>query len=188
MKKSGFKRIPKSVFAILFLVVIWVLVTLVFRLTKSTFLPSPVDLASAFYKMRSNILPAIASSLGIAMGGFFIGLLAGVLMGLMMAYSKTFLETVGPIMEFTRPIPVFAMIPLFMIWFGLGVTPQVLLVALGVMAIIGVQTYEAIRNMPVVYVRAASNLGATKRQIFGNVVLPYIVPHLFVLRRPLRGD
>jgi ABC-type nitrate/sulfonate/bicarbonate transport system permease component len=65
-----------------------------------------------------------------------------------------------------------------MLWFGLGIWPQILLVALGVSAILGVQTYEAIRNMPIVYVRAAFNLGATKRGVFRTIVIPYIIPHL----------
>ena len=81
-------------------------------------------------------------------------------------------------MEFTRPVPVFALIPLFMLWFGIGFWPQILLVALGVSAILGVETYEAIRNLPLVYIRAASNLGADKKTIFRTVVIPYIFPHL----------
>lgn len=178
MKKKWFKWIPKSIYAIAILIIVWVFVTVVLKLTSSTFLPSPVDLAVAFYKMRANLVPGILASLSIAMGGFAIGLVGGVLMGLFMAYSRSFLETMGPIMEFTRPVPIFALIPLFMIWFGLGITPQLMLVAMGVMAILGVQTYEAIRNMPLVYIRAASNLGAKKRTIFRTVVIPYIFPHL----------
>lgn len=88
------------------------------------------------------------------------------------------MEIVGPIMEFTRPIPIFAMIPLFMIWFGLGLWPQILLVAIGVSGVLGVQTYEAIRNIPIVYINASSNLGANKKTIFRTVILPYIFPHI----------
>ena len=128
--------------------------------------------------MRQSLIPAILASLGITMSGFIIGLVLGVSMGLLMAYSRSFMDAVGPFMEFTRPVPIFAMIPLFMIWFGLGLWPQILLVALGVSAILGVQTYEAIRNMPVVYINASSNLGANKRVIFRTVVIPYIFPHL----------
>jgi len=81
-------------------------------------------------------------------------------------------------MELTRPVPVFALIPLFMLWFGIGFWPQILLVALGVSAILGVETYEAIRNLPLVYIQAASNLGADKKTVFRTVVIPYIFPHL----------
>lgn len=172
------KRIPKSLKAILLFIVVWVLITMVFKVTSATFIPSPVDLAKAFYEMRDNLGPAILASLGITMSGFAIGLVIGIGMGLLMAYNKSFMDTVGPFMEFTRPIPVFALIPLFMLWFGLGLWPQILLVALGVSAILGVQTYEAIRNMPMVYLQASSNLGADKKTIFRTIVLPYIFPHL----------
>ncbi len=88
------------------------------------------------------------------------------------------MEIVGPFLDFTRPVPVLALIPLFLLWFGIGVLPQILLVALGVSVILGVSTYEAVRNMPLIYIRAALNLGADKRTIFSTVVVPYIFPHL----------
>ena len=128
--------------------------------------------------MKGNLGLAIFMSLMITLSGFGIGLIVGMGMGLLMAYSRGFLDSVGPLMEFTRPVPVFALIPLFMLWFGIGFWPQILLVALGVSAILGVETYEAIRNLPLVYIRAASNLGADKKTIFRTVVIPYIFPHL----------
>lgn len=160
------------------LFVVWVLVTGVFELVRPSILPSPSDLLDAFVDLSPVLGPAILSSLKITMSGLVIGLVAGTIVGLIMAYSRAFMDIVGPIMEFSRPIPVFALIPLFMLWFGLGLLPQILLIALGVMAIMGVQTYEAIRNMPMVYVNAAFNLGATKGQVFKTVVIPYIFPHL----------
>lgn len=172
------KKIPKSLILAIILIIIWVLVTVVFKIVASIFLPSPLDIIRSYYEMRANLGSAILASLSITMSGFAIGLLIGVGMGLFMAYSKVFLETAGPFMEFTRPIPIFALIPLFMLWFGLGIWPQVLLVALGVSTILGVTTYEAIRNMPLIYIRAASNLGADKKTIFRTIVLPYIFPHL----------
>lgn len=171
-------KIPRSLLAFLVFMLIWILITMVFKLVTYTFLPSPVDMAKAFWKMRNNLLSACGASLGITMSGFFIGLVFGMFMGLAMAYSKWFMETIGPFMEFTRPVPVFALIPLFMIWFGLGLWPQIMLVALGVAGILGVQTYEAIRNMPLVFIRASSNLGADKITIFRTVVVPYIFPHM----------
>jgi len=160
------------------LVVVWVLVTMVFKLVSSTFIPSPVDLANTFVSLAPGLPEAILSSLRITMIGFGLGTVIGLFLGLFMAYSSSFLKTMGPFMEVTRPIPVFALIPLFMLWFGIGLLPQILLIALGVSGILGVQTYEAIRNMPVVYVRAAFNLGARKQDVFRRVVLPCIFPHL----------
>ena len=157
--------------------IIWCLATYKWGVRKVVF-PSPTNLVQAFKQMAPQLPTAILASLRITMIGFFIGVAAGLLMGMAMGYSRGFLKTVGPFMEATRPIPVFAFIPLFMLWFGIGMLPQILLIALGTMAIIGVQTYEAILNIPVVYVRAGFNLGADKKHVFRTVVLPYIVPHL----------
>lgn len=163
---------------VLVLVAIWILTTMVWKCVRPVILPSPVDLKNSFIKLWPSIPAAVSASLQITMCGLGIGLIVGILLGLLMAYSATFMQTFGPFMEATRPIPTFALIPLFLLWFGIGRLPQILLIALGVSAILGVQTYEAIRNMPIVYVRAAFNLGGDKKYVFRTVVVPYIIPHL----------
>ena len=117
-------------------------------------------------------------SLAITLTGFGIGLCVGIALGLGIAYSKTFMDIVGPFLDFTRPVPVGALTPFFLLRFRIGVTPQVLLVAVGVSVILGTATYEAARNMPSIYIRAASNLGADKRTIFRTIIVPCIFPHL----------
>jgi len=157
---------------------IWSIITLATDLIQPIFIPSPIDIGKSMWEMKNGLPMATLTSLSITLSGFGIGLSAGIGIGLAIAYSKNFLEMVGPVLDFTRPIPIFALIPLFLLWFGIGVFPQVLLVALGVSVILGVETYEAIRNMPLIYIRAASNLGADKKTIFKTVVLPYIIPYL----------
>jgi len=73
---------------------------------------------------------------------------------------------------------VFALIPLFVLWFGIGKAPQIALIALGCSVVLGVTTNEAIRNMPSIYVRAAYAMGASRKDVFRTVVIPYIIPHL----------
>lgn len=174
MKLGNFKSM--IFFGIILL--IWAIITLLTDLIQPIFIPSPIDIFQSLWEMRNNLPMATLVSLSITLSGFGIGLVGGVALGLGIAYSKNFLETVGPFLDFTRPVPVLALIPLFLLWFGIGVSPQVLLVALGVSVILGVATYEAVRNMPLVYIRAASNLGADKKTIFRTVVIPYIFPHL----------
>lgn len=160
------------------LLLVWTLITLLTDWVAPIFIPSPVDMYHAFVSMRAYLLPAMGASLGITLGGFAIGLVVGIGLGLFMAYSRVFLETMGPFLELTRPIPVLALIPLFLLWFGVGLLPQILLVALGVVVILGVSTHEAVRNIPQIYIRAGANLGADKQTIFRTVIVPYIVPHL----------
>lgn len=170
-------KMTKNAICIIAVLVIWVGIVKIFKL-PSIFVPSPEDIMGAFSDLRSSLGGSILASLQITMAGFAIGMVIGVGTGLLMAYSRNFMELVGPFMEFTRPIPIFAMIPLFMIWFGLGLLPQIMLVAIGVSSVLGVQTYEAIRNIPSVFINASSNLGANKRTIFRTVILPYIFPHI----------
>jgi len=127
----------------------------------------------------SGALPkALAISLFMILSGFAIGTGLGILSGLLMAYSATFLDAFGAILDFMRPVPVFALIPLFVLWFGIGKAPQIALIALGCSVVLGVTTNEAIRNMPSIYVRAAYAMGASRKDVFRTVVIPYIIPHL----------
>jgi len=168
----------KSVIVFIIIFIMWSIITLSTDLVRPIFIPSPVDILKSFIDMKEHILLATLISLGITLGGFIVGVIAGIALGLAIAYSKDFMEVVGPFLDFTRPVPVLALIPLFLLWFGIGLMPQILLVALGVSVILGVSTYEAVRNMPLVYIRAAANLGADKKLIFRTVVIPYIFPHL----------
>lgn len=183
---SAAKNISRKLLLTAVFFIIWTGVISVFQI-RPIYLPGPEDIIDSFIAMRDSLPSSILSSLRITLSGFLIGAVIGVGMGLLMAYSRTFMNIVGPFMEFTRPIPIFAMIPLFMIWFGLGLWPQILLVALGVSTVLGVQTYEAVRNIPSVYINASYNLGAKKSVMFKTVICPYIVPHLIGAIRVAAG-
>ena len=81
-----------------------------------------------------------------------------------MAYSKFLRESFSSLFDFIRPVPVFALIPLFILWFGIGKVPQIALITVGVSVIIGVVTLDAIRNIPKIYVDAAYTLGIGKKK------------------------
>lgn len=181
------RHFNKSIIVFISILVVWSVITLGTDLIPSLFVPSPLDIISALFSMKNYVLKAILFSLGLTLSGFGIGMFIGILLGLAIAYSRNFMEIVGPVMEFTRPVPIFALIPLFLLWFGIGILPQIVLIALGVSTVLGVTTYEAVRNMPSVYIRAAQNLGADKKQIFRTVVIPYITPHLIGAIRVAAG-
>lgn len=127
----------------------------------------------------AHLLPsAILTTVTMTLTGFLIGTAFGTLSGLLMAYSPVIRDLIGSIFDFLRPIPVFALIPLFILWFGVGRVPQIVLIALGTSVVLGVTTLEAIRNVPSIYVRAALTLGADQKKIYRTVIVPYIIPHL----------
>lgn len=159
------------------LLVIWVLVTRA-RVVDEIFLPSPKDLWESFQAIKGQLPSAIWASVTMTLTGFLIGTTYGIATGLLMAYSKTVRVLFGGVLDFIRPVPVFALIPLFVLWFGIGKTPQIALIALGTSVILGVTTIEAIRNIAPVHVRAALTLGASRATIYRTVAVPSILPHL----------
>lgn len=145
---------------------------------SSLFLPSPTDLWHSFQSLRPELLHHVLASVGMTLTGFALGCAIGVGLGLLMAYSKVARELFSSVLAFLRPIPVFALIPLFVLWFGIGRAPQITLIALGTSVILGVTTIEAIRNVAPVHIQAALTLGASRREIYQDVIVPSIFPHL----------
>lgn len=145
---------------------------------RSVILPGPIRVAASF-KDFWHVLPrAMAISLFMIITGFVIGTVLGVGMGLAMAYSHKVLDAFAPVYLFLRPVPIFALVPLYILWFGIGRVPQIALITTGVFIVIGVSTMEAIRNISPVYVQAAYTLGASRRQAIRTIVIPCIFPHL----------
>lgn len=162
---------------VLALLVIWVLVSH-FEVVGPIFVPSPRALWDSFVGMAGVLPRAVLTTVMMVLTGFLIGSAFGTLSGLLMAYSPTLRDLLASIFDFMRPVPVFALIPLFILWFGVGRAPQIALIALGTSVILGVTALEAVRNVPTIYVRAAATLGANRRQIYRTVIVPCIVPHL----------
>lgn len=171
------RRLGKALALPAVLVLLWATVSQTDWI-RPLFLPSPQELWDAFLGLAPTLPRAIAATLSMTLSGFALGALAGSAIGLVMAYSSKVREFVGPLFDFVRPVPIFALIPLFVLWFGIGRAPQVLLVALGCAVILVVTTLEAVRNVPPIYVAAAMTLGASRRRIYRTVVLPWLVPHI----------
>lgn len=176
-KRRGGRRFAKAIVIPATLITLWAIISQTGWI-RPLFVPSPQDLWKTFLELRPVLPKAIASTLFMTITGFVIGTLFGSVMGLTMAYSARVREYVGPLMDFVRPVPVFALIPLFVLWFGIGRAPQILLVALGCSVVLGVSTLEAVRNVPPIYVAAAMTLGSKRPRIYRTVVIPWVLPHL----------
>ena len=110
--------------------------------------------------------------------GLIIGSIAGMFVGLAMMRSPIVYAILDPQIESMRPVPPIAMIPFFILWFGLAETGKILIISLGTFMVLVVATVEAVRNVPPIYIRAARTLGATERAIFRTIIVPAIVPQL----------
>ena len=115
--------------------------------------------------------------------GLLFGGIAGLGVGLSFGYSKWARSLLELTTDVIRPVPLFALIPLFVLWFGIGKTPQIALIAMGVFLILTIHTTEAVRNVPLIFVKAALVSGATRFQVYRTVVIPAIVPHMLAAIR-----
>ena len=162
----------------------WTIITYIWplaygeRLIRTIFLPGPHDLVKALLQMAPYLPESILSSVTMTLLGFVLGTALGIAIGLSMAYSKNTRELFGGILDFLRPVPALALIPLFILWFGIGKGPQIALIVFGTSVILGLTTIEAIRNVPPVYIRAALTMGASRWHIYRTVILPSITPHI----------
>ena len=148
-------------------------------LIPELFLPPPEKVFRHGWHLLPVLPKALWISLRMVLAGLAIGGIAGTAVGLIFGYSaraRRYFE--ATLDNLVRPVPFFALIPLFVLWFGIGMAPQIALVALGIFLLLSLTTLEAVRNVPQIYVKAALTAGASRSQIYRTVVLPAISPHL----------
>ncbi len=112
------------------------------------------------------------------LGGFAIGAGLALPLGLLMGGSQRIYGLMNPLIQLLRPIPPIAYIPLAILWFGLGNPPAFFLISLGAFFPVLMNTISGVRNVDMIYIRAARNLGASGATLFLRVILPAATPHI----------
>ena len=110
--------------------------------------------------------------------GLVVGIGLGIGVGLLVGMSRWARDVVLPPVLLLRTIPILALIPLFMFWFGAREAGILIFVSFAVFSMMIVNTLEAIRNVPPIYQDYARCMGATRRQIYRTVIVPAILPSL----------
>ncbi|MDQ0062270.1 ABC transporter permease [Paenibacillus harenae] len=146
------------------------------------FLPAPTVLLSEGWELAKTgiITDSILSSTVRILLGFVIGSAAAVALGVVMSKFKAVERWFSPILNLVGPIPALALLPLFIIWFGIGEFPKVLLIAWTTFIPVLVYTLDGFKSVPSTLIRSALSLGATERQIFTRVMLPSAIPNFLV--------
>lgn len=151
----------------------WIVIT---ELGLVRFLPSPLSVVLSFFDLSSDLLGHIKDSLYRVFAGFALGCIVGIVNGIAITWNKVLGKLFDPLVEFFRPMPPLALIPLFIVWFGIGDTSKILLIAFGVWVNMVVITAEATRNVNPLFINAARTLGASEWQTLRYIVLPALVP------------
>ena len=138
-------------------------------------------LDSAWSLTRSGVLwhhlslSLTRAGLGLLLGGGF-GLLLGVLAGL----SRLVEELVDPTMQMIRAVPFLALIPLLIVWFGIGESSKILLIAAGAAKPMYLNAYGGVRNVDPKIIEAARIFGLTRWRLIVEIYVPAALPSLMV--------
>jgi ABC-type nitrate/sulfonate/bicarbonate transport system permease component len=144
------------------------------------FLSTPTAIARAFVEVvrDGELFRALGVSVGVVLAGFTVAMIVGVPIGLLMGWFRTFEYLVDPYVNALYVVPRIALIPLIIIWFGLGVPAQVVVVFGTSVFPILLSTYAGVRNVPHDLVETAHAFGAGRWQLFSNIIIPSSVPFI----------
>jgi NitT/TauT family transport system permease protein len=112
--------------------------------------------------------------------GFALAAAAGVLIGGLMGRLQWFEDAALPIVSFLYPIPGLAYAPLFILWFGLGDLPTILLVGISSCIVIIINTWKGVKSVKPIWLRSAEVMGARDHDVLRLIVLPGALPYVMV--------
>jgi taurine transport system permease protein len=177
-----------SVASILGILFVWWLVTWV-GWVKPLFLPSPQAVLGKFFDVWNNgftntpFLEHVGVSAARVFGAFTLACLVGIPLGIAMGMSPIVRGIFDPPIEFYRPIPPLAYLPLIIIWFGIGETSKVLLIFLSVLAPVALGARSGVKSAAIEQIHAAYSFGASRWQVMVQVILPSALPEILTAMR-----
>jgi NitT/TauT family transport system permease protein len=201
VRKLTALRIPPSpllarllgVFTVVILLALWWLATrgaiVESRWVSPIILPSPAEVVRSFPALWTDrALPAsIVATMRRVIVGFGLAALIGVPLGILAGSWRVFDAAAAPVALFGRNIPVAALIPLTILWFGIDETQKVMFIFIACVPFVFSETVGAIVGIPDRYVETAETLGASRLQIVRKVLVPLALPDIYGGLRSLFG-
>ncbi len=144
-------------------------------------LPSPAGLVEGWRELwaNENLPGQIGVSLSRALVGGAAGIVLGLILGTAAGLSRLGEEFLDALLQMLRTVPFLALVPLFIVWFGIGETPKLLLIALATMFPMYLNTYAGVRNVDRKVIEAMRSFGLTGSKLIRQVVLPLALPQIF---------
>ena len=172
-----------SAITILVLLAAWT-VAASLQLVSPVFLPSPAAVWAKFVVVArdgfvdATLLQHILASLWRVFAALIAAIVVGVPVGLAIGISRIGRGVFDPLLEFLRPIPPLAYLPLIIIWFGIGEPSKILVIAIAMLAPVALSTAAGVRGVSRERIDAARSLGATRAQVIRHVILPSALPSI----------
>jgi sulfonate transport system permease protein len=188
LRATGWRRVISP----LVVLGVWQLSSAI-HLVSTTKLPPPSTVVSTAYHLIIHNSPAYGTlqhalvvSLGRMALGFAVGGGAALVLAVVAGLSRWGEDAVDPIMQMLRTLPLFGLVPVFIVWFGIGTLPKILLVALGAAIPLYLNTFAGIRGVDGRLGELGRSLGLNRRETLVHIILPGALPETLVgLRQSL---
>lgn len=174
-----------SVVTVALLIGLWFLVTNM-GWVKPLFLPSPQAVFEQFWLYLSgeandnSLLEHFGWSMFRVFGAFFLACLTAIPVGIAMGVSRYARGVFDPPIEFYRPLPPLAYLPLVIIWLGIDEMPKFALIFLACFAPLALSARSGMRSATQEQINAAYSMGASRWQLVRHVILPSALPEILV--------
>ncbi len=181
--RGGNHRLLGTLATLAVLLLLWSLTTW-FQWVSPVFLPSPVRVAQAFGRLvtvgyvDSTLLEHAEASLSRVFSALVVSLAIGVPAGLAIGPSPIGRGLLDPVIEFLRPLPPLAYLPLIIIWFGITEPAKIIVISLAMIPPIAISTASGVTSASLSQINAARSFGATHLQVLRHVLLPSAVPSM----------
>jgi NitT/TauT family transport system permease protein len=145
------------------------------------FLPAPSSVLreGADMLQSGEIFINLAASLSRILMGYAIGCVFGLAAGLVTGMSKLADITGTPVIYALYPIPKIALLPLIILWLGIGETSKITVIALGVFFPVAINTWAGVKNVDPLFIKVAASFHATRFNLMRKVILPGALPTIF---------
>jgi NitT/TauT family transport system permease protein len=159
------------------------------RLISPIILPSPAEVVASFPTLLNEraLLQSIAATLRRVLIGFGLAVLVGVPLGIVAGSWRIVEAAAAPLALFGRNLPVAALIPLTILWFGIDEPQKVMFIFIACVPFVFADAAAAVVNVPDRYVETAQTLGATSSQIVRKVLVALALPDIYNSLRHLFG-
>jgi NitT/TauT family transport system permease protein len=178
-KKTG--HVVYSSLAILIFLTLWEVLGRLGVLVNPLFLPPFTEVMAALGKETASgaLWRHAAISLQRSLLGFGLGLTVAIPLGLAIGWVKKFGQFLSPLLQLFRNMPVLALLPVFVMFFGIGEVSKVTVIFWGVLWAVLLNTVSGVRSVDPQLVKASRSMGTRPVRLFASVILPASLPHIF---------
>jgi NitT/TauT family transport system permease protein len=157
-------------------------------LVNPALVPTPHAVAERFWELAGQRLPRdVYMSTQRVFLGVALGILLAVPVGFVLGWYREVRAFIDPLLNFFRALPPIALIPLVIVYFGIGEGAKVVILFYASFFAGVIVMYEGIAQISPIYVRVARTLGARDAEIFLKVIVPLTVPHILTALRVALG-